>query len=191
MEETYVDGREMNVGDFWEETVTDPDIKSLLCESYVKRIKGTLGIEEDGGGGEEPEPSSSILPLSVETSEEDLAIIGMDEEIFEVPERLVGDSIEDSDTPKPTEDKLPILILTKSDANEIEPTCCESCPCTKTRSSPLFLPPPTMSRSHGTEDKVGKRIHQIAVILRNLSFEEDNAAEMANSSTLLRYYYFN
>ncbi|CAL8120253.1 unnamed protein product [Orchesella dallaii] len=47
--------------------------------------------------------------------------------------------------------------------------------------------PFTLARTQNTGDKVGQRISQIAHILRNLSFEQDNACIMAKNATLMRF----
>ncbi|ODM90995.1 AT-rich interactive domain-containing protein 2 [Orchesella cincta] len=47
--------------------------------------------------------------------------------------------------------------------------------------------PFTLARTHNAGDKVGQRICQIAHILRNLSFEQDNASIMAKNATLMRF----
>lgn len=52
---------------------------------------------------------------------------------------------------------------------------------------PLNSLPFTLTRSHHAGDKVGQRICQIAHILRNLSFEQDNASVMAKNPTLMRF----
>lgn len=52
--------------------------------------------------------------------------------------------------------------------------------------SPNSLPF-TLARANQVGDKVGQRICQIAHILRNLSFEQDNAIVMARSPTLMRF----
>lgn len=94
--------------------------------------------------------------------------------------------------------------------------CCSSCPCQRTENVPFGISsvefsierpsskngharvdeagdspsctlPFTLARAHQAEDKVGKRICQIAHILRNLSFEQDNALIMAKSPTLMRF----
>lgn len=42
-------------------------------------------------------------------------------------------------------------------------------------------------QSHGTKEMAGQRVLQVATIVRNLSFEEDNARILAQNLTCLRY----
>ena len=44
-----------------------------------------------------------------------------------------------------------------------------------------------VGRGSGTQELTGQRVLQIATIIRNLSFEEDNATVIAKSLTCLRY----
>lgn len=44
-----------------------------------------------------------------------------------------------------------------------------------------------LGRGLGTQDYVGQRVHQVATIIRNLSFFEENAALLAHDKTLLRF----
>jgi hypothetical protein len=83
--------------------------------------------------------------------------------------------------------------------------CCFHCPCHKNSTEFSILGrtvtpkgikaeadadvsyPFCLSRSTNSKDKMGQRVQQIAHILRNLSFESDNASIMGKNSTLLRY----
>lgn len=44
-----------------------------------------------------------------------------------------------------------------------------------------------LGRNYGTQDYIGQRIHQVASIVRNLSFFQENSKILANDRTLLRF----
>lgn len=44
-----------------------------------------------------------------------------------------------------------------------------------------------IGRNYGTQDYIGQRVHQVASIVRNLSFFEENAVLLAREQTLLRF----
>lgn len=44
-----------------------------------------------------------------------------------------------------------------------------------------------LGRGLGTQDYIGQRVHQVATIIRNLSFFEENASILAQDKTLLRF----
>lgn len=69
------------------------------------------------------------------------------------------------------------------------PKCdCTTCPCKSMCDVQPVVPnwPSTLAMLPTLDDKLSKRVHQIAGILRNISFEADNAAVMAKSLALLR-----
>jgi len=86
------------------------------------------------------------------------------------------------------------------------PSCCSACPCREWGAGAteeevpyerllegswlaqeISSPPLLASCAEGdARDKVGQRVLQVTNILRNLSFEEENASVMAKNDTFLR-----
>ncbi|XP_035708773.1 AT-rich interactive domain-containing protein 2 isoform X5 [Folsomia candida] len=249
MEETYTKGRDMYLSKFWEEIYIEPDVKSLLCETYVQRIQNTLGLEEepvfnnygtiDSTDSEEeadPDPedaavglgppslldeecdpasNSNLDPNTTSPEETDVersrpssppevmgsAPLLFTEELKPSPSTITEAKTPDSpineahikptspiEHPTPTEDQRPPSIRSLSPTEDLEQVCCKLCPCNKNeKDGEHFTLPPSLTRSHDSHDKESKRVHQIALMLRNLSFEEDNAEVMAHNRTMLRF----
>lgn len=107
------------------------------------------------------------------------------------------------------------LVSVQSEPEPCYTWCCSSCPCRRdfgeaekeismpctersipensetsmeeNREGPASNIPFTLARANKSCEKVGQRISQIAHILRNLSFEQDNAILMAGNPTLMRF----
>lgn len=151
----------------------DSEAKALLCEAYVKKIQSTMGIEE--------ESTTVVEESSLPSSESD-----PDPEDLDVPTPM--EEGEESSEGK----ELVVLSSTvksakSSEIEDPEQFCCQLCPCSNNAKAKEETElPPTLTRSQCADDKVGRRVQQIAAILRNLSFEEDNAVMMAENTTMLR-----
>lgn len=210
MEETYSKGRGMEMTKFWEEMCLESDIKSLLCEAYVKRV----------GGGERSTPlflAGVEEQLSSNSSEGDQEVLAILDEEMEIDPPTASTSTDPSrPSSPPGEDSQEVQIPVSPDLGPCLPCpevgnaaaaaedpvqlCCSLCPCAKMSrgvsssqgknsdeySPSNLVPPPTLTRSHDSTDKESKRVHQVALILRNLSFEDDNAQVMAENVTMLR-----
>lgn len=198
-------GRAMDHTKFWEEIVEQTDIRPFLCESYVDRVQTSLGLVED-------EDSLTIeleeLGESESIEEGDTSAIKSETPLTTTESNSVEEE-EDLFAPIFVDSEEPITSAKNPSVKEEATSCCSGCPCNTMkaefdsifprkqtyadRQKPTNIVPEDCSlpfcltRSAGSNDKVGQRISQIANILRNLSFEEDNVSVMAGNPTLLRY----
>ncbi|CAG7719032.1 unnamed protein product [Allacma fusca] len=162
LENSYLESRQLCHNSFWMETIPEGHARHVLCECFVQKINQSVGAEV-----------------------EYLDFIDTDV-VFE---------------PELTEEEKWILMNRKR-ISERDPEfslsdCCGLCPCKGVKSQNPLDPFPALNqepqplyllrKTAYSDDRIGQRITQIANILRNLSFEEDNALLMANNQTLLRF----
>lgn len=160
---------------FWPDCLTTPTFEDLTDETkFIKRktvlpvlntfIKNNLKKIEKS----KTEPAASVNPpvndrLQSEQEKEIEDIVGDDEDdLFAPPPPLTN-----SRKRLRTETGVKQKVKLKIDRDDRELFC--------------------LARTLGTKEYVGQRVLQVANILRNLSFTEDNMKMLANNITFLRF----
>jgi len=198
-----------------EETILEspsPAVLSSSCELIAAPSFEASLVPSDSASSSANGPSSETTSI-IESSKADEPMI-TDEEVPLADPTPTKDELDMEDDavlpePPPVISSSPYALLPSSSSKQSDLPfsfeaiggCCLNCPCHKSRSDTSIANENTckksiaddiapypfhMRRSAFSDDKVGQRVQQIAHILRNLSFESDNASIMGNNSTLLR-----
>ena len=161
METSYWDARKLRHNTFWMENVPEGVARHPLCECFIQKVNHSIGIEDEYADY-----------FGDEVDEADMN----DEEQWILTQRKrIADKESDCFNPS---------------------VCCIRCPCRRIKSHDPLDPFPALNdepqplyllrTSAYSDDRIGQRITQISNILRNLSFEDENAVIMANNPSLLR-----
>lgn len=157
-DEVYGLIRKNNLRQFWLDTLMDPKLHDFIDESIFVKSKSKVKDEE------EDEKECEVVT-------EKICVGGVDLEIEVKPSDAVEKSV--------SMDVDVIFDSSNSCADVAPPPRLEIL----TSDRDLFC----LGRSYGTQDYFGQRVLQVASILRNLSFDDDNIPVLARNNAFIRF----
>lgn len=160
-EEVYGSIRNNPLRQFWSDTLAEPELRDFTDETKFPR-RGKSKTCEDDDNPHTVTEKICVGGVDLEIVVKRSAIISASQALAEAGSSQADDDVEtDCDQPMEGPHRLEIA---ESDRD-------------------LFC----LGRSYGTRDWFGQRVLQVATILRNLSFDEDNAAVLGQSCAFLRF----